>query len=158
MYSCTEASSHGQEKTKNSFGFALLKTIDSLPYWICLLIGRNVASKRFQRYMSFFVPRIRLSMTEISNYLTFFISWKKVSNNFYDSTIADVICVEQPSCEATPPRNNTRGVLKSTGLSGAPAREIFTLWSVLCPEPQIITNNSEANDLTIPLGYRGRIL
>ena len=69
------------------------------------------------------------------------------------STESDVFYVEQSSVEGSPLRNNTPAILNSTEISGAMEREVITISSVVSPEPQIVTLDSDSNDPTIPNGF-----
>ena len=69
------------------------------------------------------------------------------------STESDVFYVEQLSEEGNPIRNNTPAILNSTEISGAMEREVITISSVACPEPRIVTLDSDSNDPTIPYGF-----
>ena len=63
---------------------------------------------------------------------------------------SDVLLVERSSEETIPAQNNTPAVLNSTQLSGALARETFTISSVASLEPQIVTVDSDSIENTIP--------
>ena len=69
------------------------------------------------------------------------------------STDSDVFYVEQSSPEASPIRNNTPVVLNSTQLSEAMDPEIITISSVASPEPQIVTIESDSNEITFPYAF-----
>ena len=64
------------------------------------------------------------------------------------STDSDVFYVEQSSPERSPIRNNTPAILNSTQLSGAMEPESITISSVVSPEPQIMTIDSDSNEPT----------
>ena len=66
------------------------------------------------------------------------------------STESDVFCVERSSEEGSPIRNNTPGILNSTQLSGAMAKETITISSIASPEPQIDTIDSDSKEPTTP--------
>ena len=69
------------------------------------------------------------------------------------STESDVFYVEQTSTEGNPIRNLTPAILNLTRMSGAMEREVITISSVASPEPQIVTLDSDSNDLTMPYGF-----
>ena len=62
------------------------------------------------------------------------------------STDSDVFYVEQSSPERSPIRNNTPAILNSTQLSGAMEPESITISSVVSPEPQIMTIDSDSKN------------
>ena len=66
------------------------------------------------------------------------------------STESDAFHVERSSEEGSPAPENTPAVLNSTQLSGAMARETTAISSVASLEPQIVTNDSDSNEPTIP--------
>ena len=61
--------------------------------------------------------------------------------------------MKRSSGEGSPIRNNTPAVLSSAELSGAMARETITISSVACPEPQIVTIDSDSNEPTFPYRF-----
>ena len=69
------------------------------------------------------------------------------------STYSDVFYVEHSSTESSHIRNNTPAILNSTQLSGAIVREAITISSVVSPEPQMVTIDSESNEPTFPYGF-----
>ena len=75
--------------------------------------------------------------------------------NFHlnSSTDSDVFYVEQSSPETSPIRNNTPAILNSTQLSGAIDPEIITISSVASPEAQIVTIESDSNEITFPYAF-----
>ena len=75
------------------------------------------------------------------------------SSSFDASTDSDVFYVERSSEESSPIRNNTSAILNSTQLSGAMEREAITISSVASPEPQLVTIDSDSNELTFPYGF-----
>ena len=68
-------------------------------------------------------------------------------------TESEIFYVELSSEATRPIRTNTPVALNSTELSGAMAREIITISSVASPEPQIVTIDSDSNELTFPYGF-----
>ena len=72
------------------------------------------------------------------------------NRSFDSSTDSDVFYVEHSSPERSPIRNNTPAILCSTQLSGAMEPEAITISSVASPEPQIVTIESDSNELTFP--------
>ena len=71
-------------------------------------------------------------------------------NSLMDS---DVFYVEQSSPERSPIRKNNPAILNSTQLSGAMEPELITISSVASPEPQIVTIDSDSNELTFPHAF-----
>ena len=69
------------------------------------------------------------------------------------STESDVFYDKQSSEEGSLIRNNTPSILNSTEISGAIEREVITISSVACPEPRIVTLDSDSNDPKIPYGF-----
>ena len=69
------------------------------------------------------------------------------------STDSDVFYVEQSLPERSPMRNNTPAILNSTQLSGAMEPESITTSSVASPEPQIVTIDSDSDELTFPYAF-----
>ena len=69
------------------------------------------------------------------------------------STDSDIFYVVRSSAEGSPIRINTPAILNSTELSGAIAKETITISSVLSPEPQIVTIDSDSNEPTIRYGF-----
>ena len=69
------------------------------------------------------------------------------------STDSDVFYVEHSSAESSPIRNNTPAILNSTQLSGAMEPEAITISSVVSPEPQIVTIDSDSNEPTFPYAF-----
>ena len=79
--------------------------------------------------------------------------FEKMQNYSLNSKDSDIFDVVQSLTELSLGRNTTTETLNSTELSGAPAREHITLWSVASSEPQLITIHSDSNGPTIPYGY-----
>ena len=63
---------------------------------------------------------------------------------------SDIFYMQRSSEESSPIRNNTPVVLNSTDLSGAMARETIKISSVVSPEPQIVTIDSDSSEPTFP--------
>ena len=61
--------------------------------------------------------------------------------------------MERSSAECSPAQTNTPAVLNSTHLSGAMARDTFTISSVASLEPQVVTIDSDSNEPTFPYGF-----
>ena len=78
------------------------------------------------------------------------------NSNLNSSTDSDVFYVEHSSPEISPTRNNTPAILNSTQLSGAMEPEAITVSSVVSPEPQIVTIESDTNEPTFPYTYGTR--
>ena len=76
-----------------------------------------------------------------------------IHNNFFNFTDSVVLYVEQSSRGQSLPRNNNPELLRSTELSGAPARDHITIAIVAYPESLIFTIDSDSNDPTILYGY-----
>ena len=72
--------------------------------------------------------------------------YRKVSLD--STTDSDVFFVERSLEGSSPIRTNTPANLNSTELSGAMARVTITISSVASPEPQIVTFDSDSNELT----------
>ena len=66
---------------------------------------------------------------------------------------SDVFYVEHSSTENNPIRNNTPAILNSTQTSGAMEPEAITVSSVASPEPQMVTIDSDSNELTFPYAF-----
>ena len=85
-------------------------------------------------------------------FLSFFTTmYRNPSPN--SSTHSDVFYVEQSSPERSPIRNNTPVIPNSTQLSEAMDPETIAISSVASPEPQIVTTDSDSNELTIPYAF-----
>ena len=69
------------------------------------------------------------------------------------STDSDVFYVERSSAEGSAIRHNTPSIPNSTELSGAKARETTTFSSITSPETQIVTIDSDSNELTFPYEF-----
>ena len=72
------------------------------------------------------------------------------NSSLNSSTDSDVFYVEHSSPQRSPIRNNTPAILNSTQLSGAMEPEAITISSVVCPEPKIVTIESDSNEPTFP--------
>ena len=60
----------------------------------------------------------------------------------------------QFTCKTSSPiRNNIPAIPNSTELSGGMAKETITISSVACPEPQIVTIDSDSNESIFPYGF-----
>ena len=62
-----------------------------------------------------------------------------------------MLSAHQKKC--SPALNNTLAVLNSTQISGAMARETITISSVASLERQVVTIDSDSNELTFPYGF-----
>ena len=66
---------------------------------------------------------------------------------------SDVFFVEQSSTELSPQRHNTPNILNSTELSEHQTTRMPSVSSIASPQPQIITNNDDSNEPTMPYGF-----
>ena len=74
----------------------------------------------------------------------------------FDTIDSDVFFAEQLSREPNPQRKNSPKVLNLTKLSGTHKMEMLTISSVTCPEPNIVTLESNSNEPMIPYRFRNQ--
>ena len=65
---------------------------------------------------------------------------------------------ERLSGEPSPPRRNTLNIINSTELSGNNTQKMITLSSVASPERQIVKNDSNSNEPTMPNWFGWQLL
>ena len=101
---------------------------------------------------SFF--QITLSISAAFRDFKFFSLFTTINRNpSRNSANSDVFYVEQLSPDTIPIRNNTPVILNSTQLSEAMDPETITISSVTSPEPQLVTLDSDSNEVIFPPAF-----